>query len=490
MIRRQRRKRLCFIFMQEYNNFKNSTFSPLIVSRDDNGGGISIDTDPSITGGSLRGGIIPVNCGLPSIKIVGPTHPNYNGTLANSVLEKDKYKLDFYGEDIFKGVGDYKIRSGYYVYLFDIGGNTGGVNKNRDNDIFKDGTAGYSFFPYEYRTTLTVPFYNYHPSFGLRWLSSESEPENGPRANAGYLFFDGRSNPEYLEDFDKLSYTPSSEERVQDSFMATTSYGADEEKPTLHNNIADFINDSKWEVENDLTFFEDRDSEYPWTNGLYMYIVWCSSESEKDPNRSFFLYGTTYIPYWREDGMTFISNLPPLAGFDTFGQINRAGVYLKRLTDLPRFEDQIGYNDINQLTYVPTKRPEPHHAVNSMYYAFLGDEFIPPSGNSFFWNLGPSFGDAGIPEWQDQIGNSTPRVAFVSHQACFDNMNNASFVTSPSEVTIGFTDGTQYIQRNSSVTNWTMVPLKGRKISYVFINYDDVKDWDISQSTIQVVNLN
>lgn len=442
--------------MKEYDNFKNLSFLPLIDSQYTVGSNSTINylRGVPVTGTSSGGALLPFNSGDLSVKAT-----MVNRRLYSSVTFNERVKLDQYGETI---LNSYKIRKGTYILIQKSNLiNLFGANKfnlpiqNNNAFVLKypDGEKAFSGTEW-----IVQPF------FKVIEFKEDYEPTIETTNN--FMLMDGRKLPNYISDFDKLSYSVGSEEHKSDSFLATTTYSGSTGLPYAAENIADFKSEPLWVVSDDLTYYENRDSEYPNTAGVYFYMFW----NEEDFN-----FSIITIPDVNGSGMDYLPAPITLKPVPTFGVEYKGGVYIKRIHDMPKYGDTIGYEDIVDLHYTPKRRPFNSNIIHSMYYTKFTDSSVSVQGESFVWSLsfggGSNFPD--FPEWQDTSSGLDPKLAF------FQLIHVPDIGTTPAygsekvaDVTLVMNDGSEVrCEIIPSKSNWCMVPLNGRKISSVVGNF-------------------
>jgi hypothetical protein len=177
--------------------------------------------------------------------------------------------------------------------------------------------------------------------------------------------------------------------------------------------------------------------------------------------------------------MDYLYIPPTLAPLATFGQEKTAGIYIKRIHDMPKYGDTVGYEDISDLHYTPKRRPFNSNVIHSVYYTKFTESSVSVQGENFQWSL--SFGSGNnipdFPDWQDTSAGLEPKLAFFQLIHVPDIGTTPAYnAAKAADVWIVMDDGSEvYCNITPQQSNWCMIPLNGRKISSVtgtFVNRD------------------
>lgn len=471
-----------FYFMKEYDSFKGLSFSPRVDTNYTLGTSATSYTykDNPQTGSSLGGTVVPFNSGDFSVKTFRDSY-----RLSVSMSAENAIKYRSYGSTILNGQ---KIKAGTYIML-ELHGSGSMFVANEDTMAIQSSPDIEMLYPLGDKALI-----NYgnviHPFFRVIKFINDHEPVL--RTNTTFQLMDGRKVPNYVADFDRLSYTVGSEEHKSDSFLATCTYSASDVRPVIHKDLTKFESSGDWLVKDDLTYYENSTSEYPNTAGVYFYMEWNKTQKTGLGLTSTFRMRIVTLPEVSSSGMNFLPDDKQLLGFEAFGQINSAGVYLKRIHDFSATSYTTGYEHIDKLKFVPTKRPFNSNLIHSITYTRFSEGTVRVFGESSFeWDLIFSIGGGlpDFPDWQDTSSGLQPKLAFFQ------------LIQTPDVLSGGFPSETYkcdltFIMNDSSVVNdsitnqhnWCMIPLNGRTVKSVSGTLNNKgSSWDMDTTSVQLV---
>lgn len=468
--------------MQEYDDFKDLSFTSLVNTNYTKGGTSTIQTyegNPQ-TGSSLRGTVVPFNTGEFSVRLFRQGYPlSISMSADNAIIYKH------YAKSILNGQ---KILSGTYVLIqTQISGTK--FERNDDNLPINNNDNIELLYPQGDKGLVNYG-YQSHPYFKVIRFNQDFEPTI--KVDTNFSLMDGRKLPDYVADFGKLSYTAGSEQDKADSFLATTVYSSADIKPVMYKNIYEYETSGDWLVKDDLTYYEDGSSEYPNTAGVYLCITWNKSTNTGIANKSNFSITTVSLPEASSSGMDFLPANRELLGFETNGQINSAGIYLKRIQDFTKHGYTTGYNDVDKFSFVPDKRPFTSNLIHSITYARFSEGTVLVYGNnSFEWKLSFTLGGGlpDFPDWSDTSSGLKPKLAFFQLIQTPEVLSGGYPLDSyKCNLTFGMSDGSVVTDYLSNSHNWCMINLNGRTVDTVSGTLNNIgTSWAIDSTSVQLV---